>query len=223
MTIKTISLLSALTLTVLMVWPTETAAQGNRSPAAAPRSAEPRTAPPPATATGVSAARRRPWHEQDYRLGAGDKLRIEVYGEPQLSQSLQVRPDGKITIPLIGDVVAANRTSLELTEAVTTSLKEYVTNPVVTVILQEANAAQVHVIGEVTRPGPQVMQGPLTVLQALSQAGGLGEFAKRNDIRVLRRTASGTTTAIPFDYKAALKGQIEPVFLEPGDTVIVPD
>jgi polysaccharide export outer membrane protein len=223
MMIKPNSLLHALALAALTMSPTDAAAQGARSTAPAARSAPvPRTAAPPAAPqTTSSAAARRPWHEQDYRLGAGDKIRVEVYGEPQLSQSLQVRPDGKITIPLIGDIVATNRTSLELTEVIAAALKEYVTNPVVTVILQEAVAAQVHIVGEVARPGPLVMQGPLTVLQALSQAGGPGEFAKTRDIRILRRTGTATTS-IPFDYKAALKGQVEPMFLEPGDTIVVP-
>lgn len=129
----------------------------------------------------------RAWSDQEYRLGPGDKLRVEVYRETQLSQSLQVRPDGKITLPLVGDLMAAGRTPIELRDALSTSLKEYVTNPVVTVIVVEATAAQVFVIGEVTSPGVQVMQGPMTVLQALAQAGGLREFASRGNIRILRR------------------------------------
>jgi polysaccharide export outer membrane protein len=176
--------------------------------------------PPAARATAAVATTRG--SENDYRLGPGDKLRIEVYHEPQISQSLQVRPDGKITLPLVGDLGAAGHTSIELRDALTSSLKEYITNPVVTVIVQEAQANQIFVIGEVANPGTQVLQGQLTALQALAQAGGLKEFAKAGDIRILRKTPGGTTQTIKFDYKGALKGTVEPMVLRPGDTVVVP-
>ena len=122
----------------------------------------------------------RPWNDEEYRLGPGDKLRVEVYRETQLSQSLQVRPDGKITLPLVGDVAAAGRTSIELRDALTTSLKEYVTNPVVTVIVQEATAAQVFVSARYD-PGAQVMQAAHRAA-GTAQAGGLREFADGDDI-----------------------------------------
>jgi polysaccharide export outer membrane protein len=161
------------------------------------------------------------WTEEDYKLGAGDKLRVEVYKQDQLSQSLQIRPDGKITLPLVGDVPAAGKTSIELRDSLTESLKEYVTNPVVTVIVQEAVAAQVHIIGEVASPGSHVMTGSMTVLQALAKAGGLREFADKNNIRVLR--VNGTRTdSIAFNYKRALRGETQPVYLQPGDTIVVP-
>jgi polysaccharide export outer membrane protein len=210
MTTKPFSLSTTLVLAAVALAPIAAAAQSAR------------TTPAPAAARAATAAATvRPWNEQEYRLGAGDKLRVEVYGEAQLSQSLQVRPDGKITLPLVGDTAAAGRTAIELRDAVTTSLKEYVTNPVVTVIVVEATASQIYLIGEVATPGAQVMTGPMTVLQALAQAGGLKEFADRGDIRILRRGNTGTVT-IPFDYKDAIKGRIEPVYLQPGDTVVVP-
>src|SRR5262249_25450934 len=99
-------------------------------------------------------------NDTEYRLGPGDKLRIEVYKDPQLSQSVQVRPDGKITLPLIGDLDATNHTPIELRDTITTSLKEYVTNPTVTVIVVEALASQVYVMGEVTHPGTMQLHGP---------------------------------------------------------------
>ena len=228
MTITPTSTLRTLVLAALALQPLQAAAQGARSAAPAPPPRPVATAPAPAPAgePGTAAARPTPraagaWNEQEYRLGAGDKLRIEVYGEPQLSQSLQVRPDGKITLPLAGDIVAAGRTSNELRDAVAASLKDYVKNPVVTTIVQEATAAQVHVIGEVASPGVQILQGPLTVLQVLAQAGGLKEFAKQRDIRILRRTGAGVRT-IEFDYKDAVNGRTEPVYVEPGDTIVVP-
>ena len=170
------------------------------------------------TTTRTATAR---WNEQDYKLGSGDKLRVEVYKQEQLSQSLQVRPDGKITLPLVGDVSAAGRTSLELRDSLTTALKEYVQNPVVTVIVLEAVAAQVHLIGEVASPGTQVLNGSTTVLQALARAGGLREFADKRKIHILRVNGTRTET-VPFDYRKALKGEIEPVYLQPGDTIVVP-
>jgi polysaccharide export outer membrane protein len=157
----------------------------------------------------------------DYRLAIGDKLRVEVYKDAQLSQSLQVRPDGKITLPLIGDMNAAGLTSIELRDRIAAALKEYVTNPVVTVIVVETVPPVVYVMGEVTNAGAVPLNGPMSVLQALAMAGGFREFANTKDIRVLRRSPRGVQT-ITFNYKAAVKGDGDPVMLQPGDTVIVP-
>jgi polysaccharide biosynthesis/export protein len=187
---------------------------GTAGTASTPAPAGAAASPAPARAASTTG---RPWNNQDYTLGPGDKLRIEVYREPQLSQALQVRPDGKITLPLVGDVTAAGRTPIELRDSISGSLKEYVTNPVVTVIVQEAVAAQVYVIGEVSQAGTQVMQGPLTVLQALAQAGGLKEFAKKSDVHILRGTQK-----LPFNYKDAVNGRIPAMYLQPGDTIVVP-
>jgi polysaccharide biosynthesis/export protein len=173
----------------------------------------------PAPAAKPAAPRESP--NLDYRLGAGDKLRIEVYKDPQLSQSLQIRPDGKITMPLIGDIAAVGMTPLELRDRITTQLKDYVTNPVVTVIVQEAVASNVYVMGEVNKPGPLPLSGPMTVLQALAMAGGFKDFANTKDIRVLRRSMTGVET-IRFNYRDAMKGVGAPVYLRSGDTIIVP-
>ena len=163
-----------------------------------------------------------PSFTEEYRLGAGDKLRIEVYKDAQLSQSVQIRPDGKITLPLIGDLDANNRTPIELRDAITSALKEYMTNPVVTVIVVEATAATAYVMGEVYRPGSVNLQAPLTVLQALALAGGLKDFADAKNIRILRKTPTGVN-AIAFNYKDAVKSSRAPIYLRPGDTVVVPD
>jgi polysaccharide export outer membrane protein len=159
---------------------------------------------------------------EEYKLGAGDKLRIEVYKDAQLSQSVQIRPDGKITLPLIGDIDATNRTPIELRDTIATSLKEYMTNPVVTVIVVEATAATAYVMGEVNHPGSVNLQAPLTVLQALALAGGLKDFADAKNIKILRKTATGVQ-AIAFNYKDALKSTRAPIYLRPGDTIVVPD
>ena len=157
----------------------------------------------------------------DYRIAPGDKLRIEVYRDQQLSQSLQVRPDGKVTLPLVGDLQASGLTPIELRDQIATSLKEYVTNPVVTVIVTEAVAPIVFVMGEVNNPGSIAMQGPMSVMQALAMAGGFKDFANTKNIRILRHGKRGVET-LPFNYKEALKGERDLVLLAPGDTVIVP-
>ena len=168
------------------------------------------------------AAAGRPTALAEYRIGNGDKLRVEVYKDQQLSQSVQVRPDGRITLPLVGDLDAADQTPVELRDTITTALKAYVTNPTVTVIVVEATAAIAYVMGEVNHPGAVTLQGgPLTVLQALAMAGGFKDFADINNIRVLRRTPSGVQT-ITFNYKDAIRGA-PPVYLRTGDTVVVPD
>jgi polysaccharide biosynthesis/export protein len=158
----------------------------------------------------------------DYRLGPGDKLRIEVYKDTQLSQSVQIRPDGKITLPLVGDLVATGRTPIELRDVITTALKEYVNNPSVTVIVVEATAATAYVMGEVNHPGAIALQGDMTVLQALAMAGGLRDFADAKNIRILRKGPAGVQT-IRFNYKEASRGEGSPMYLRPGDTVIFPD
>jgi polysaccharide export outer membrane protein len=166
----------------------------------------------------------------DYHLGLGDKLRIEVYRDTQLSQSVQIRPDGKITLPLIGDLEANGRTPIELRDVITRQLKDYMTNPVVTVIVVETKAPVAYVMGEVNHPGAVPLQDEqLTVLQALALAGGLKDFADAKNIHILRRSVNGTEASrkkgeqtISFNYKDAIKGSA-PVYLYPGDTVVVPD
>ena len=125
----------------------------------------------------------------------GDKLRVEVYKDAQLSQSLQIRPDGKVTLPLLGDIVATDLTPIQLRDRIAAGLKEYVTNPVVTVIVVEASPVMVYVMGEVMHPGSIPMRGQMTVLQALAMAGGFREFANTKDIRILRK-ASGVLNTV---------------------------
>jgi polysaccharide export outer membrane protein len=158
-----------------------------------------------------------------YRIGPGDKLRIEVYKDPQLSQSLQVRPDGKITLPLLGDLDATGQTPIALRDSIAGKLKEFMTNPVVTVIVVEASPATAYVVGEVNRPGAITMPtGPVTVLQALAMAGGLKDFADSKNIRILRSSTVFGTQAISFNYRDAIRGGTA-LYLHAGDTVVVPD
>jgi polysaccharide biosynthesis/export protein len=182
--------------------------------ASAPRPAPPTTPPSRTNAASNSA---------DYRLAAGDKLRIEVYKDTQLSQSLQIRPDGKITLPLVGDVPAAGRTSVELRDAIAGALEEYIAKPVVTVIVTETTPQVVYVTGEVNKPGAlPVANGQMSIIQAIAMAGGFTDFANKKDIRVLRKSATGMQT-LRFNYKEAIEDESrrEPLPLLPGDTVIV--
>jgi len=182
----------------------------------------------PALAAGPESGATTP--AANYHLGLGDKLRIEVYRDAQLSQSVQIRPDGKITLPLLGDLEANGRTPIELRDTIARQLKDYMTNPVVTVIVVETKAPVAYVMGEVNHPGAVPLPDEqLTVLQALALAGGLKDFADAKNIHILRRSANGaeksgkkTEQTISFNYKDAIRGSA-PVYLYPGDTVVVPD
>jgi len=200
------------TLAVALALPVsaQSPAQSQPQPAAAPASpAQPETTP-----AGKSTA--------EYRISRGDKLRVEVYKDEYLSQSLQVRPDGRITLPLAGDLAAAGLTPIELRDRITAALKEFVANPVVTVIVVEVVEPVVYVMGEVNQPGSVPMRGPMTVLQALAVAGGFKEFANPRGIRILRRSADNSKVeTIPFNYRTAVKNGTS-VFLQEGDTVVVP-
>src|SRR5687767_6518187 len=150
----------------------------------------------------------------DYKLVPGDKLRIEVYRDAQLSQSVQVRPDGKITLPLANDVVAAGRTPTELRDAIVTSLKPFIATPTVTVMVVETVPPMIFVMGEVNGAGPQPLTGKVDVLQALAMAKGFTDFANKKDIKIKRGTQ-----LIKFNYNDAVNGRGAPVYLQPGDTV----
>lgn len=191
-------------------------------PAPPPTTPAPPTSPVPAAPGTAKAEVRSADTSADYRLVPGDKLRIEVYRDAQLSQSLQVRPDGKITVPLIGDVPAQGRTSNELRDALVTSLKEYNTNPVVTVIVVETNPPVFYVMGEVNSPGTFPIKGQVSAVQALAMAGGFKDFAKTKDISILRKGAGGLQQTLKFNYKDALKGKGDNLYLQAGDMIIVP-
>ena len=171
----------------------------------APQRASAGPLPPAMTEPDKKPVSQAPPAPDEFRIGSGDKLRIEVYKDQQLSQSVQVRPDGKITLPLIGDMDATGRTPIELRDTIAKSLKDYVNNPTVTVIVVEALASQVYVMGEVTHPGTMQLHGPTTILQALAMAGGFKEFANTKDVKVLRPKGTSVET-IHFNYKDVLNG-----------------
>lgn len=159
----------------------------------------------------------------DYVIGPEDVLDVTVWKEPDFSRAVPVRPDGKISLPLLSDIPAAGQTPSQLAAAITVMLRKYVTQPQVTVIVTGINSRRVFVLGEVGRPGPVPLLPNMTVLQALSSAGGLSQFANRKGIYVLR-SENGRQVTYPFNYKAAVQGKAtaQNITLKPGDTIVVP-
>jgi len=161
--------------------------------------------------------------EDKYVIGPADILEIHVWREPDLSRTIPVRPDGKITLPLLNDVQASGLTPLELKARIEKGLAKFVESPTVSVAVQEIHSKNIFVFGQVESPGQYPLQKDLTVLQALSLAGGFAEWADKGDIIVLRKE-NGRQRRIKFDYKNVSKGKHleRNIFLRPGDTIIVP-
>jgi polysaccharide biosynthesis/export protein len=161
--------------------------------------------------------------DPNYVIGAQDVLDINVWKEPDVSRVVPVRPDGKISLPLLNDVQAAGLTPDQLAAKVTEELKKYVTNPQVTVIVTAINSQRVYILGEVTRPGAFPLLPGMTVLQALSSAGGFTQFAKVKNIFV-RRLQDGKESKYPFNYKDVIGGKKpeQDILLKAGDTIVVP-
>ena len=158
----------------------------------------------------------------DYVIGADDTLHISVWKEMELTETLPVRPDGKISMPLLGDVVAAGLTPAELGNAIRDKLKKYIADPRVTVIVTAMASRRIFVTGEVTHTGAMPLLPHMTMLQALS-AAGFTQFANTKGIYLLR-TEAGKQGKIPFNYKEVVKG-LHPeanIELKPGDTIVVP-
>ena len=158
----------------------------------------------------------------DYVIGADDTLRISVWKEPDLSEVLPVRPDGKISMPLLNDIPAAGLTPLQLKDSITEKLKKYIADPRVTVVVTAMNSRRIFVTGEVTHTGPLALLPHMTMLQALAQAG-FTQFANVKAIYLLR-TENGKQEKLPFNYKEVIKGNHpeQNILLKPGDTVVVP-
>jgi polysaccharide export outer membrane protein len=158
-----------------------------------------------------------------YVIGAEDVLDVNVWKEPDMTRVVPVRPDGKITLPLINDVQAAGSTPQQLASAVTEKLRKFLTEPQVTVIVTQINSQRVFVVGEVLRAGAFPLVPGTTVLQGLASAGGFTTFANVKKIHVMR-VVNGKHIEIPFNYREVLKGDNpdQNIKLQPGDTVVVP-
>jgi len=148
-------------------------------------------------------------------------LDISVWKEEQLTKTVPVRPDGKISMPLLNDVQAAGLTPTQLAGQITESLKKFVTDPQVTIIVREINSQRIYMLGEVVRAGAYPLLPNMTVLQALSSGGGFTQFANVKKIYVLR-VENGKQQKFPFNYKHALESPDENIMLKAGDTIVVP-
>lgn len=200
-------------LAVLMLAGTLAAGLWAQSSGAA-KNAQDNPAPPTATPKSVAGP--------DYVIGADDALHISVWKEPDLTVSLPVRPDGKISLPLLNDVPASGLTPMQLAESITERLKKYIADPRVTVVVTAMNSRRVYVLGEVLHTGAVPLLPNMTVLQALASAG-FTQFANLKAIYVLR-TENGRQVKLPFNYKQVVKGADpgQNIMLKPGDTVVVP-
>ena len=159
----------------------------------------------------------------DYVIGPDDVLTVVFWREKELSSEVAVRPDGKITLPLMNDIQAAGLTPEQLRDELTKAAEKYVEGPTVTVVVKTINSRKVFITGMVTKPGPYPLTGPTTVTQLIAMAGGLHEFAKKKDITILRNEG-GREVAYRFNFQDVMKRKNlkQNIELKPGDTIIVP-
>jgi|SRR6267154_781150 polysaccharide export outer membrane protein len=158
-----------------------------------------------------------------YKIGAQDVLKIDVWREDQFTRSVPVRPDGKITLPLLHDVQAAGLTPMELANVIREQLKNFVNDPQVSVSVSEINSRRIYVSGEVVKPGAYPLFPQMTALQALTGSGGFNQFARIKNIHILR-VVDGKKVSIPFNYKGAVNGKnpTQDIELQAGDVIVVP-
>ncbi len=194
-----------------------TPATGNATTGAAPDVA---TTP---LATPSASAAIKP-NDSEYVIGNDDMLSINIWKEPEISRALPVRSDGKISLPLVGEVQAAGRTPMQLEEEVANKLRSYITDPVVTVMVQESNSERYNILGQVAKPGSYSLAVTTSVIDAIATAGGFRDFAKKKGIYILRRDSKDGETRIPFNYADVIKGKKteQNIRLQPNDTVVVP-
>jgi polysaccharide export outer membrane protein len=228
---KVFCFMFAVMLATAPVAATAQAAQSSSHPAAtvAPVATEaPQTTVPPATVPAAAVPPRAaapnyagPLDASRYVIGPEDSLQVTVWKEPTLSGTIPVRPDGMISLVLVGDLPAAGLTPMALGEDISQRLKKYIQDPVVTVVVLGVNSQRIFLVGEVMHVGPLMLTPGMTILQAIVGAGGLTQFASSKHIYILR-TEAGKQQKMPFNYKQALKGENEGVSLLPGDTIVVP-
>jgi polysaccharide biosynthesis/export protein len=184
------------------------------------------TAPAPQAAsadpgTGAAAV---PPHDNTYIIGDDDVLSINVWKEAEVSRTVPVRSDGKISLPLAGEVQASGQTPLQLEKLLAAKLQSFISEPEVTVIVTEIKSQKFNILGMVNKSGTFPLTSSLTVLDAVALAGGFRDFAKQKSIYVLRKNADGGESRLPFNYKEVIKGKnmAQNIKLQPGDTIVVP-
>lgn len=162
-------------------------------------------------------------HTDEYVIGDDDMLEIVVWKEPELSKTVPVRSDGKISLPLVGELQAAGQTPTQLKTEITERLRNYITDPEVTVIVSKINSENFNVMGQVSKPGSYPLSVTTTVMDAIATAGGFRDFAKKKDVTILRENSNGTESRFRFNYESFLKGKNpqQNIRLQPGDTVVV--
>jgi polysaccharide export outer membrane protein len=164
-------------------------------------------------------------HDDSFVIGNDDVLSINVWKEPDVSRAtIPVRSDGRISLPLAGEIQAAGLTPLGLERAIAAKLQSFISDPEVTVMVTQINSRKFNVLGQVTKPGAYPLTNSLTVLDAIALCGGFRDFAKKKAIYVLRQNSDGSQARIPFNYKEVLKGEnpAQNIKLQPHDTIVVP-
>ena len=196
-----------------------TAAIAQAAPATNAAASQPASSAPNSDASSTTKA-----HDNSFVIGNDDVLAISVWKEPEISRSIPVRSDGRISLPLVGEVQATGETPLKLEQEIAARLKSYIDEPEVTVIVQQINSQKFNILGMVSRPGSFPIASAATVLDAIALAGGFRDFAKQKSIYVLRQNSDGSQTRIPFNYKQVVKGQnpAQNIKLQPRDTIVVP-
>jgi polysaccharide biosynthesis/export protein len=159
-----------------------------------------------------------------YTIGSDDVLSISVWNEKELTESVPVRSDGNISMPLIGEIQATGKTPIQLEQDISTRLRAYVTQPAVTVTVMQMNSRKFNILGRVKKPGSYPLTTTMTVLDAIALAGGFQDFAKQGRVYVLRQNPGGGEARLPFNYRNVIRGDHpeQNVRLEPHDTIVVP-
>ena len=192
--------------------------------AQSPSGSAPRTDNPASDTRAAPQVSGKSHSDDTYVIGANDVLAINVWKEAEVSRSVPVRSDGKISLPLVGELQAAGQTPRQLEQEITKRLQSYISEPEVTVIVTESKSQRINILGMVARPGAYLLSGSTTVLDAIAMAGGFKDFAKKKSIYVLRTNPDGTQKRLPFNYKEVIKGTNpeQNIKLQAGDTLIVP-
>jgi polysaccharide export outer membrane protein len=164
----------------------------------------------------------RAYGDSEFRLGPDDVIEVSVYQDKTLDRTVPVRPDGKISLPLIGEMPASGKTATELQKEIALRLKEFVADPTVTVVVKEVNSPKISVLGEVKSPGMYKIKDRATLLDAIALAGGLTEYAKRNKIVVIRTDSNGPPHQFKLNIDDQIKGRsTEPFYVLPYDKIYI--
>jgi polysaccharide export outer membrane protein len=196
-------------------------APATKSSAPAAKPATPAVAAP-AASPSATMPKVTPAVPTDYVIGPEDMLQVTVWKNDALSKAIPVRPDGKISLPLLHDIQAAGLTTMQLRDKIAAALAEFMPSPEVSVIVTDVRSYRVSVLGEVNRPGVLQLKSEATILEALAMAGGFRDFASPSKIVIFRKDSYGGTHKLSFNYNRALKGQEDNLNLRSGDVIVVP-